>query len=91
MGLAEFLIYGEAYLIKLIAPALVPFMIAAIAQKLSADTKGTVDSEKRGIIDESMSGLAKNFSIACPNCEQINWYPASGKKPKQLKAKTTRL
>jgi hypothetical protein len=32
MGLTEFLTYPEAYLVKLIAPVLVPIFIAAITQ-----------------------------------------------------------
>ena len=87
MGLAEFLTYPEAYLMKLIAPSVVSFIVGAISYKLSTGTKGMIDSETRGMIDNSMAGLAKNFSIACPNCGQINWYPASGKKPKKCKKK----
>jgi len=81
MGLAEFLTYPEAYLLKLIAPTLVPIFIAALAQAISNKTTKTFDDRTRGFIDESMAGLAKNFSIECPNCGEINWYPTSGKKP----------
>lgn len=88
MGLAEFLAYPEAYLMKLIAPVLVPFFVGLIAQKLSTQTKGVPDGDTRGFIDENMAGLAKNFSIACPNCGQINWYPTSGPKPKKVKEKS---
>lgn len=35
-----------------------------------------------------MAGLATNFSIACPHCKQVDWYPASGKKPEKLKEKS---
>ena len=91
MGLAEFLTYPEAYLMKLIAPILVPYFVGLMAQKFSTQTKGVADGETRGVIDNSMAGLAKNFSIACPNCGQINWYPASGPKPKKVKAKSKQV
>ncbi|MFH1643635.1 MAG: hypothetical protein ABIA74_00470 [bacterium] len=84
MSLTEFLTYAEAYLLKFIVPAALPFLISAINQKLSDKT--------RGIIDESMAGLANNFAIACPNCKAIDcWYPASGKKPKKLKSKNENI
>ncbi len=80
MGLAEFLTYVEAYLLKLIAPAAITFIISAITHKFSNET--------RGIVDESMAGLANNFAITCPNCKAVDcWYPASGKRPKKLKTK----
>ena len=80
MGLAEFLTYVEAYFLKLIAPAAISFIISAISQKFSSTT--------RGIVDESMAGLANNFAITCPNCKAVDcWYPASGKKPKKLETK----
>ena len=44
----------------------------------------TLSTRTRGIVDTNMSGLATNFKIACPNCGQINWYPASGPKPKNI-------
>jgi hypothetical protein len=80
MGLPEFLTYAETYLLKIIVVTAIPFLIAAIKQKLSTET--------RGFIDGSMAGLANNFKITCPNCKQVeNWYPASGKKPKKVKQK----
>ena len=88
MGLSEFLTYPEAYLTKLIAPVLVSYFVGLMAQKFSTPTKGVGDGETRGVIDNSMAGLAKNFSIACPNCGKINWYPASGTKPKEVKEKS---
>ena len=91
MGLVEFATYGEAYLIKLVAPAIASFIVAAIVQKLSTSTKEIIDYESRGFIDENMAGLAKNFSIACPNCGQINWYPTSGPKPKKVKEKSKQV
>ena len=87
MGLTEFLTYPEAYLMKFIIPLVVPFIVTAIANEISARTKALADGETRGIIDNGMAGLAKNFSISCPNCGQINWYPASGPKPKKINAK----
>ena len=83
MGLAEFLTYAEAYFLKLIIPTAIPFIISAINHKLSNETNNT-----RGVIDESMAGLANNFSIACPHCKQVDWYPASGEKPKKLESKS---
>lgn len=88
MGLAEFLTYPEAYLTKLIAPVLVSYFIGLMTQKLLTQTKWITDGETRGFIDGNMAGLAKNFSIACPNCGKINWYPASGPKPKEVKGKS---
>lgn len=85
MELAEFLTYPEAYLLKLIAPTLVPIFISALALKISKIT------ETRGFIDESMAGLAKNFSIECPNCGKIDWYPKSGEKPKKVKVKSNKM
>ncbi|MFA6527039.1 MAG: hypothetical protein WCT20_01305 [Candidatus Babeliales bacterium] len=85
MGLAEFLTYAEAYFLKLIIPATVPFLIAALANEISNKTKGAVvDGQTRGVIDQSMSGLANNYSIACPHCKKIDWYPASGPRPEKL-------
>ncbi|MFH0898071.1 MAG: hypothetical protein V1855_00660 [bacterium] len=88
MGLVEFSTYGEAYFIKLIAPAIASFVVAAIIQRLSTPTKGMIDVETRGVIDTNMAGLATNFSIACPNCGQINWYPASRPKPQKVEKKS---
>ncbi len=88
MGLTEFLTYPEAYLMKLIIPLVVPFIVTAIANEIATRAKASAGGETRGIIDNSMAGLAQNFSIACPNCGQIHWYPASGPKPKKLKEKS---
>ena len=81
MGLVEFLTYPKAYFMKLMAPALASFVAGAIGYRLSAET--------RGIVDGTMSGRAKNFSITCPNCENIDWYPVFGKKPKKIKQKNS--
>ncbi|MCF7799991.1 hypothetical protein K9L05_03995 [Candidatus Babeliales bacterium] len=86
MGLVEFLTYVEAYFLKLIVPAAVSFIISAVANKLSKET-----SESRGIIDETMSGLANNFSIECPHCKQIDWSPISCKKTNKLNQKEENL
>jgi hypothetical protein len=83
VGLVEFLTYVEAYFLKHIVPAAIPFLIAAITQKFSNKPA----HETKGIIDETMSGLANNFSITCPNCQQTNWYPISTEKPKKIKQK----
>ena len=88
MGLTEFLTYPEAYLMKLIIPLVVPFIVTAIANELAFRSKAPAGGKTRGVIDNGMAGLAKNFSIACPNCGQINWYPASGPKPKKVKEKS---
>lgn len=70
MGLVEFSTYPAAYFLKLIIPVLVPAVIAAITQVLSQQTKG--------IIDESMAGLANVFLLACPKCKQSEiWDPIS--------------
>ena len=82
MGLVEFLTYVEAYFLKLIVPAAVSFIIGAIASKISKET-----NKSKGIIDESMSGLANNFSIECPHCKQIDWSPISFKKINKLDQK----
>ncbi len=90
MDLAEFLTYPEAYLMKFIMPLVVPFIVTAIKNEILARTitaAGSAGVEARGFIDNSMAGLAHNFSIACPNCGQISWYPASGPKPKEAKEK----
>jgi hypothetical protein len=84
MGLVEFSTYGQAFFIKLIAPAMAAFVAAAVAQRLADQSK---INNNRGVIDTNMAGFAKNFSIECPNCGQINWYPGSGPKPKKLKGK----
>lgn len=90
MGLAEFLTYPEAYLLKLIAASLVPLFISALAQKIAIDAKENKHA-KKGLIDESMAGLAKNFSIECPICGEINWYPLSQQAPKKNKKKSNEL
>jgi len=88
MGLTEFLTYPEAYLMKLIIPLVVPFIVTAIANELASRTNESVGGATRGVIDNGMAGLAKNFSISCPNCGKINWCPASGLKPKKVKDKS---
>ncbi len=88
MGLMEFLTYVEAYFLKTIVPATIPFLLAAIATKLSIGTKEINIGKTRGVIDTSMAGLSNNFSITCPHCKQVDWYPASGKKPQKVKAKS---
>lgn len=83
MGLWEFLTYIETYFIKLVAAASIPFLIAAIKDRLSRE-KGP--AETRGIIDESMAGLANNFAIACPGCKRADepWDPVQDKKSKKI-------
>jgi|GEM_PF-1234046 hypothetical protein len=85
MGLTEFLTYPKAYLIKRIAPALVPIFVSLLVQNITNNKKGRSTYDTRGMIDTSMAGLAENFSIHCPNCGELNWYPASGKKPRKKK------
>src|SRR5215510_10375747 len=80
MGLAEFLAYAEAYLIKtLVVATAIPLLISMMQNYLSTPT--------REFVDGTMAGLANNFSIACPNCKKVDepWYPASGKNPKKIK------
>lgn len=82
MELSEFLAYAEAYLIKtLVVATAIPLLIAMIRNAFSSPTKG--------FIDGTMSGLANNFAISCPNCKKADepWFPASGKKPKKIKQK----
>ncbi len=68
MDLWEFLTYIEAFFIKIISVAAVPFLIDAIKNKLST----------RGIIDSKMAGLANNFEIICPNCKKyVCWDSAA--------------
>lgn len=88
MGLGEFLTYVETYLLKLIVPATVPFLIAALTREILARTKAPVNRKTRGFIDNSMAGLANNYSITCPHCKQVDWYPASTPKPKKLEEKS---
>lgn len=77
MDLWEFATYVEAYFIKLVAAAAVPFIVTAIKQKLSSGT--------RGIIDSSMAGLANNFEIACPKCKKPNcWDPDPGEEKSKV-------
>ena len=83
VGLVEFSTYAEAYFLKLMLPALATFVVGAITYRFTHATH-----ETRGIIDETMAGLANNFSIMCPHCKQIDWYPASGVKPKKLEQKS---
>ena len=85
MGLAEFLTYTEVYLIKtLIVAVAIPVLIQMIKNSLLTST--------RGFVDETMAGLANNFSIACPNCKYVDtpWYPGTQQKPKKIKQKKTR-
>lgn len=91
MGLVEFSTYAESYFIKLIAPQIVSFVVSAIIRQIIDETKRMVEVETRGVIDTSMAGLAKNFSIVCPNCGQNNWYPTSGQKPKKVKEKNKQV
>lgn len=69
MDLWEFLTYAEAYFIKIISAASIPFLIAAIKDRLSTSTKDVLGS--------SMAGLANNFAIACPVCKKADepWDP----------------
>jgi len=84
MDLWKFATYVEAYFIKLVAAAAVPFIVTAITQKLSSGT--------RGIIDSSMDGLANNFEIACPKCKKPNcWDPAPGEEKSKTSQKTMML
>jgi hypothetical protein len=55
--------------------------MAKIAQEEAIPCEGCqkVEWTDAGVI--SMAGLAKNFSMKCPNCGQIDWYPVSGVKP----------
>ncbi len=76
MNLGEFLAYAETYLLKyLIIPVVVPFLIAAIKDRLQTTT--------RGFFDDTMAGLANNFSIACSNCKNAEtpWDPAPEELP----------
>jgi len=84
MDFVEFLTYPAAYFLKLIAPAVIPAVIAAILRELSVQNKGVIDS--------GMAGLANNFEIACPECKKVDkpWDPApeekQKKKPKRANA-----
>ncbi len=62
MHLFEFLTYAEAYLLKAIVIASVPFVLAAIKNLLLTPT--------RGLINDTMAGLANNFKIKCPKCKK---------------------
>ncbi len=82
MSLTELTTYPVAYFLKLVAPALIPRVIAAIAHALLPGTKG--------VIDESMVGFANNFLISCPKCKKTEcWDPvaeleAEGSRTKNL-------
>ena len=68
MDLWEFLAYVEAFFLKAISAAAVPFIMQAIKDQFST----------RGIIDSHMAGLANNFEIACPNCKKyVCWDSAA--------------
>lgn len=78
MDLWEFLTYVEAFLIRTIIAAAVPFMMQAIKDKLLT----------RGAIDSHMVGLANNFEIVCPNCKKyVCWDSAAEIEPIQLSEK----
>jgi hypothetical protein len=75
MDLWEFLTYVEAFLIRTIIVAAVPFIMDAIKNQFST----------RGAIDSHMAGLANNFEIVCPNCKKyICWDSAPEIEPMQL-------
>lgn len=80
MGLAELLTFVEAYFIKnLIIPMITTFVLDAIKNKVSINSKG--------VIDETMAGLANRFEIACPKCKKIDcWISAQKQSPKKLKS-----
>jgi hypothetical protein len=68
MDLWEFLTYVEAFLIRTIIAAAVPFIMQAIKEKLLT----------RGAIDSHMAGLANNFEIVCPHCKKyVCWDSAA--------------
>lgn len=75
MFLTEFLTYPAAFLVKIFKDVVVQFIVEALKEKLS--------NPKRGIIDDSMSGLANNFSMACPKCGQIGLWEPAGEAPKK--------
>ncbi len=84
MGVAEFLTYAEAYLIKsVVVGVVVPLFIRWVRDCFVPPT--------RGFIDGSMAGLANIFLISCPNCKKLDepWYPGSSKKPKKVTHKKT--
>lgn len=78
MDLWEFLTYVEAFFMKIISAAAVPFIMTAIKNQFS----------RKGIIDSHMAGLANNFEIVCPNCKKyICWDSAAEIKSKELNQK----
>ena len=68
----------------LIVAVAIPVLIQMIKNSLLTST--------RGFVDETMAGLANNFSMACPNCKHADtpWYPGTQLKPKKITQKKTR-
>ena len=72
MSLAELLGYLEVYLLKVLVPAVVTFLLPLLKERFSKPTQATT----KGWIDDTMASAANAFHISCPKCKKDNcWDP----------------
>ncbi len=81
---AEFMGYATGYLLEKIGPMLLEATVKALiacltatAEKSSPNAPTEITLQTRGVVDNTMAGIALYFKIACPDCKQCCWQAAS--------------